>query len=73
MKIKLINKTGINNKNYGLQYALIKCIEYSTIFESGIKDSYKTQYNYNYKNNGNTWSRTAVYFRRTKSGNWIAE
>lgn len=73
MTIKLINKTGISNKNKGLQYALLDCINYSMAFGGIVKDYYKTEYNYGFKDSGNTWSRTVVEFRKTKSGNWIAE
>lgn len=71
MNIKLINKTGISN-NRDLVETLRNLITESQYQDNIIKNYYKTEYNYNYTNNGNTWQRTIVEFRRTKKC-WIAE
>lgn len=69
--MKLINKTGIED----IKRKLDECydtdlIEYTSM---GINEQKPITIDHSFRDNRNTWTRSTVYLRKSRSGNLIIE
>lgn len=71
--MRIINKTGLKLDKYELMETLRDLIVEDEYLGNVVKNFYSTKFDYNFSNNGNTWTRATIDFRKLKSGNWVVE